>query len=56
MNWQPSSLRRVNVTLGGGVEPHLSVHGGGEEDGGLAREGEVDGGEGIGRESVGKVG
>ena len=44
-----------DISLGGGVEPHFAIHGGSEEDGGFARKGEVDGGEGIGGEAVGEV-
>lgn len=48
-------LELGDVSLGGGMEPHFAVHGGGDEDGGFRREGEVDGGEGIGGEAVGEL-
>lgn len=45
-------LELVDVALGGGVEPHFTVHGRGDEDGGGAGEGEIDRGERIGGESM----
>ena len=37
------------------MEPHFSIHGGREQNGCFAREGEVDGGKRIGGEAVGEV-
>lgn len=49
-------LELLDVALGGGVEPHFSVHGWGDEDGGFAWECEVDGCQGIGCVAVGEEG
>lgn len=45
-----------DVSLGGGVEPHFPVHGGGDEGFCMAGEGEVDGGEGVWGVAVGEEG
>ena len=45
-----------DIALGGGVLPHFAIHGGGDENGGAARQGEVGGGQRIGRETVGELG
>ena len=49
-------LEGVDIPLGGGVLPHFAIHGGGDENGGAARQGEIGGSERIGREAVGKLG